>query len=152
MAKYKLKEKCASTQPANCVDPQVTLPEWSELECPSQSEVNQELYDKLTEIEELIDVSSITSTCIDYEADKTLLDVLTAHQEKIDALLKKCEMCDDCPSCDDTDEGSTPTFNPEEILIADWGIDLSCLTNPCGDGIDTLQDLLAAIVTKIKDC
>lgn len=75
-------------QSSKCISYEGDLPDFSELEqpCTDMEQVEEEQYNLIKEIRENTDVSQLTSDCITYPTERTVLNVLQAMQDKI------CEM------------------------------------------------------------
>lgn len=65
--KDKIRTNCLETQFATCVRYETPLPEWSEIDkcSPNLEETTTELYEKITELEESLDNSTIDVDCLD---------------------------------------------------------------------------------------
>lgn len=128
----KLKYRCGSITPSECVSYETTLPEWSELEgCVTVEESLTEIYKKLTEIAANLEVSDGMPDCITYSSgDQTIASVLRDLAEEICSIKATLNL-------------SPTTFDVNSI-------NLKCLQeNECGNQVSDLTELLQAIVDNL---
>lgn len=134
----KIKNSCGKKIYSTCVYYEGDLPEWSELleeGCVVVEENIEELYNKTTELLELINVEDFESGCekltIQLEGGKiTLRSLLLTYQEALETLL-----CNNDQPLND-------------INISDWGIDLSCFSDVCDAPITKLSQLLKELADR----
>ena len=137
----KIKSTCGTTNYATCISYESVLPEFSELtDCVDLDQTTTELYSLVGEIKEEIDLSELGNKCLEYvETDEgkiVVKNVLLKFEEKICELEEKI-----------TDLETTDICNKS---ITSCNLDLSCLDLlPCDTPINTLGDLLQAMINKI---
>ncbi len=134
----KLKQRCPKVY-ANCTSYESGVNEASSLKddsCLTIEETTQDIYNQLDAQNEGLDLSALGEGCLDYtktDGKYLVKDVLKKFEEKL------CEA-----------EEASSTSSLAETSISSWGLDLECLQDSCGtQNINTLKDLLQAIITKI---
>ena len=140
----KLKYTCGQRQNARCTFYEVDLPSWSLLlteDCVTIEETNKELYDEVTVIKNFLDFDNLTEDCITYtyvdSENKKLSEVINPITLELCALKSMFES-----------QGTDAICN---ISIIDCGIDTKCLDDICNTGLDTIGELLQALVDKVCD-
>ena len=137
----KISHTCGTTNYATCISYETELPTFSELEdCVDLDQTTTELYSLVGEIKEETDLSELGDKCLEYvETDEgkiVVKNVLLKFEEKICELEEKI-----------TDLETTDICNKS---ITSCNLDLSCLDLlPCDTPINTLGDLLQAMINKI---
>ena len=133
----KMKYRCGTYHLDECTTYSGDLPEWSELQdetCVTLKESTEELYGKVTEIKDDIELTRF-SNCIDYneeEVGKPKIDeVLTKHHELL------CEILGTDMSKD---------VSPD---ISRWGLDFKCLVDQCANPPSTLKQLLQLLINSV---
>ena len=128
----KLKYRCGSITPSECVSYETTLPEWSVLEgCVTVEESLTEIYKKLTEIADSLVISDDMPTCLNYSSgEQTIASVLMDLANEICAIKN---ILDSAPN----------TFNVNTI-------NTKCLTDTeCGEEVSDLTGLLQVIIDNL---
>lgn len=135
----KRKHNCGTNINATCVIYEGYLPEDSELldeGCVVIEETTEELYKMVEEIEDNIDLSDLGNSCIDYEEEEVgeikVKEALVKFEEEI------CDIKDQLENL----PSDTTGINVDNI-------DTSCLVDPCGTGLNSPDDILQAIITKL---
>lgn len=143
----KLSNSCGKRHNARCVDYEGQLHEHTELDdcnCHSVHDVLEDMGNALNDINEQIDLSALGDSCIEYEKDdKGRITVKEALKK-----LEEC-VCDLKDMVEDTDEDDCPNIFSQDISCL--GLDFGCLTDPCGEQITNLKDLLQALITQSCD-
>lgn len=136
----KIKYGCGDITMANCVsteavpNPQSTI---LEIDCPSQYEVNEDIYSQLEDIWTENDLEALGNLCLSYTligGKKVVKNVLLKFEEKI------CELQERILELE-----TTAIF--DKSLVGS-GLDLDCLTDACSNEITTYGELFQALVTK----
>lgn len=136
----KLKNNCGKKVYAECVYYEGDKPEWSELDdCSVIEETTEEIYNKLTEILNLIDVSDFESDC----EDLTILQ--SGGQVTLKTLLQTLLNVAEGIKCGEI------TIK-EDVDISKWNLDLECLSEPCDTPITKLSVLIQTMITKMCEC
>lgn len=135
----KTKNTCGEKGYATCVYYEKAVPDFSELEdCITLEETTEELYKIIKDLKEQVDLSALGEGCLTYVEDEqnriVVKNVLLKYEEEICTLKDKVEELE--------------TKSISEMLIADWGLALDCLTLPCDNSIATVKDLFQAIINK----
>jgi hypothetical protein len=137
----RVKQTCGSINYATCISYETELPTFSELGgCVSIEETTEELYNLVGEIKEEIDLSELGEKCLEYITDENnkvvVKNVLLKFEEKICELEEKVTELETTDICNKS--------------ITSCNLDLSCLDSlPCDTPINTLGDLLQAMINKI---
>ena len=139
----KVKHTCGTTNYSTCIHWEGDVNPQSELvdnTCLDQELVDQDQYNQLENIWNEIDLSELSSDCLDYlkdDNDKIIVkNVLLKHEEKICELEEKIKILETTDICNKS--------------IASCNLDLSCLDLlPCDTPINTLGDLLQSMINKI---
>lgn len=134
----KLKYNCGSSkQNARCTFYEGDLPEFSKLEdCVTIEETTEEIYEKVQEIKDSLDLSDLGKDCLDYSEfqqgkELQINEVLMTFENEI------CDLKEKKP------DGST------SVDISK--LDLDCLVDPCNNIIDTQQKLIQLLINEICD-
>lgn len=136
----KIKNTCGKKVFAECVYYEGDKPEWSELDdCSVIEETTEEIYNKLTEILNLIDVSDFESDC----EDLTILQ--SGGQVTLKTLLQTLLNVAEGIKCGEI------TIK-EDVDISKWNLDLDCLSEPCDTPITKLSVLIQTMITKMCEC
>jgi hypothetical protein len=137
----KVSATCGKRYNAKCIDYEGSLHNNTDLDdcdCHNVEEVIEDINSELNEINSEIDVTEINSDCLTFETNENgevaINEVVIKVVQKLDELCPTTEEDSDCP----------PIF---EVDITCLGLDLSCLTDPCGEQITTLKGLLQALIT-----
>ncbi len=138
----KLKYTCGKRQNARCTFYELDLPAWSSLlteDCVTIEETTKELYDEVTAIKDFLDFDNLTEDCITYTyADvdsKKLSEVINPITEELCALKATLE-----------NQALDSICN---VPLTACNIDTECLDDVCNTGLNTIGDLLQAMITKI---
>lgn len=142
----KIKNSCGNRKNyATCIYYESDVPDWSELKdetCVVIEETTQELYNKLTEIINNIDVSGFETDCDNITILKeggviTIKSLLQTYLNLFETIL-----------CPNTSKGE-----PNDIDVSGWGLDLSCYSDVCNNEIKYLSQLLISMTEKqCKHC
>lgn len=136
----KIKQTCGSTVYATCTAFEGTPNSQSELaneSCLDVNQTTQDLYDQLETVIDNSDLSELGQTCLSYTTVGGKIFVKNAllkMEEEICTLKAQVQTLQTTAICD--------------MSLADCGLDLECLTLPCDNEINTLKDLLQALITK----
>ena len=127
-----LKYRCGSITPSECVVYDSDLPSWSELEgCVTVEESLTEIYKKLTELSEAVQIEDLPN-CIELPAgEQTLSSVLLGLATEICAIKDKIS-------------SAPTTFDVSKLAISS-----ECLVDECGAPISDLTTLLQVIIDKL---
>lgn len=132
----KIKHTCSDSLKAECVDYEGEVNSQSSLvdkSCLSIEETTQDIYTQLEEI----DVTNIDD-CLEYEKIDGKVQIKSAvkkHGEEICAIKTEIE-----------------NIKAEAFLdlnISNVGLDFLCLETDCGNEIQTVKDLLQALINKV---
>lgn len=133
------KSRCGTLTPAVCVKYEGEFPEWSSLKdesCTSIEEVAEELYDKIGDVQETVELGNIDN-CINYdrETDGTVKinTAVTKHAELL------CELLG-------AGDPSGKDLSPD---ISRWGLNYGCLVDECGNPPTTLKQLLQLLINGV---
>ncbi len=147
----KIEARCGKKINAVCVTYEGTLASKTELDpedCHNLEEVVEDINEQLDAIVAGSDLSTLDTTCIDYNAagpEVTVKEAILALHAKMIAVMEKLGMsCDDCEKCPE----ACPAFLTENLSCLN--LDFGALTDPCGDTPDTLAEVLQLILTTIQ--
>lgn len=139
----KLKRNCGKHHNAKCTDYEGELREGTELDkCDdiSVEDVIEDINTYLDEVSESIDLSNLGNNCITYDKVDNKIQVK-------EALLKIEEaVCDIKSQVTDTDSSDCHKAFSADITCL--GLDFKCLTDPCGNQIQNLGELLQALINQ----
>jgi len=141
--KDKLSRTCGKKINAKCVDYEGELHENTQLEacdCHSVEDVIEDMNLAINEIYESIDLSELGDSCIEYEKVDGKILVKEALKK-----LEEC-VCDLKSQLEDTDSTGCPAIFSQDISCL--GLDFLCLTDPCGNQIQNLGELLQALINQ----
>lgn len=138
----KLKNNCGKKIYAPCVYFEGDLPLWSSLTqemCVTIHENIVEFYQAITDLKNTLDVSNITSDCVNFpigdinenEPIKVLLSSIVNRLEEL--------------SCEEENQDG---FYKEDLDISKWDIDKSCYEDDCNQDLKSLSSLLKQITKK----
>lgn len=140
--KGKVSATCGKRHNAKCIDYEGTLHNNTELDdcgCHNMEEVVEDINSELNDINDAIDVSGISSECLEFETNDEgvveINEVVTKVVTKLDEF---------CNTLGETPEGECPAIFEADITCL--GLDFGCLTDPCGEQITTLKTLLQALI------
>jgi hypothetical protein len=130
---------CVDPIKATCVDYEGALGANTKIteDCVNQNDVNEDLYAITDEIIENIDASNLGNLCITYPVG-TITPKSALEQHEI-------EICDL-----QTRVTALENQNFADLDITGFGLNFSCLVDPCGAPITTLGQLLQIMIN--KDC
>ena len=136
----KVKYGCGDVIQDSCISTEVTPNSQSailEESCPSQFDVNEDIYGQLENIQTNSDLTELIDQCLDY--------VLVSGKLLVkNALLKQgeeiCTLKEEIQTLKTTAIFDTP--------LTGSGLDLSCITDACLNDVNTIGELLQALITK----
>jgi hypothetical protein len=134
----KINNTCGNTYYSPCIKFEVpeALQECVGAECMTAHESFVDLYERVCSLETETDVSTFVGTCLEVEADSSILEIFQAVETKICALIEETDICN---------------ILAQEIV--DCSLDYSCLlgADPCGEQvvINTFNDLIQTLINKI---
>lgn len=139
----KTKHTCGTISYATCTRFEGTVNPQSELveeECLDLEQTTQDIYNQLEDINTQIDLSALGEKCLEYLTDDedriVVKNVLIKFEEEICLLKTKVEQLETTDICNKP--------------ITACNLDLACLDLlPCDAPIETLGDLLQAMINKI---
>lgn len=133
----KRRDTCGSKVNSVCVDYNGNIPDVTKLtdtDCATIEETTEDLYEIVSELSEQTTLDNLSNTCTQVGSNK-IGDIVTKHDEILCDLLYQVN-----------------TQNDPDLDIASLGLDYKCLGNGCATGLDTLGNLLQAIIDKLCDC
>jgi len=140
--KEKLKYTCGRRENARCVFYEIALPDWSSLlseDCVTLEETTQELYKELSSMREFFDFDNLVEDCVSYVYEdvdnQKLSEVINPITQEL------CALQDAFQS-----QGENSICN---VSISDCNIDTACLDDECATGLNTIGDLLQALIDKV---
>lgn len=142
----KLKSNCGPKRFATCVYYESDIPEWSDLseeQCVVIEETTEDLYNKVTELIDELNVEGFSTDCDKIEIEEvdgkiTIQSLLKTYLTLFELLL-----------CDGESTDDSGTDGPSnDIDISDWGINLDCYKDVCSEPIKTLSELIKQIAEK----
>lgn len=134
----KVKNTCGTRIQAECVDYEEIVNSQSSLnstECVNLSETTKDIYEQL---EEINDLSELSNSCLEYveneEGKIVVKNVLLKFEEEICSMKQQIETLQNTAFVD--------------ISLVDSGLDFECLTDSCSENINTVKELLQALISK----
>jgi len=131
---------CADPILASCVDYEGDLGKNTKIikQCVNQKDVNEDLYSITDEIIEGLDVSELTSTCINIPANSTVADVVVLYEAKI------CEL--------DSKVTTLQSIDYSQLDITGWGLTIpSCIADSCTNPPTTLAEWMQVMMDE-RNC
>lgn len=135
----KVRMTCITKNYSTCISYETDLPEFSQLEgCVDLDQTTTELYSLVGKIKEEIDLSELSSKCLDYltdENDKIVVkNVLLKFEEKICELEERINTLETTAVCD--------------LDISDCNFQWGDLTDSCGQQPQTLGEALQLLINQ----
>lgn len=134
----KIKNTCGTRNFSTCIDYEETVNTQSSLsstECRNLGETTKDIYEQLEEINNLSALGEDCLTYIPNENNKTVVkNVLLKFEEEICNLKEEIETLQNTAFMD--------------ISLTNSGLDFECLTDSCSENINTVKELLQALISK----
>ena len=133
----KRRDTCSGKINSICVDYNGDIPNITKLDnkdCNTIEDTTQDLYEIVNEISNQTNIEELRDTCTNVGSNE-IKDIVKKHDEIL------CELLND-----------VETSNNSNLDISGLGIDKKCLSDDCSTGLNTLKDLLQAIIDKLCSC
>jgi len=137
MSCNKRRDTCGGKVNSICVDYNGNIPDITKLDnkdCNTVEDTMQDLYEIVSDIHKQTNIDELSNTCTNVGSGK-IKDIVKKHDEILCDLLETVE-----------------TNNNANLDISNLGLDKKCLADDCATGLNTLKDLLQAIIDKLCSC